>query len=147
MANLTGRVKWVEGTLSIGQAGKHVVAIDRAASVGGTEAGFKASELLLVSVAGCFTSTITAVVKARDAVITELEVQAHGISAENPSRLIQIELAVTLAVIDSNGNALADEELDKLIILAERGCFVSNSIRAAVPIEVKRIATPTPALV
>jgi putative redox protein len=141
MSETQARVKWLEGTLSLAQAGKHGVVLDRAVSLGGAEAGFKASELLLLSLGGCLSSTLVGVTKARNLSLVKADIQLLGKTVPNPERFGEIEVEVDLAVSDTEGIALAETELDKLLELAERGCFVTNTLRSAIQINIRRART------
>ena len=142
MSDLEARVKWLEGTLSLGQAGKQTVTIDRMASVGGTEAGFLGGELLLVSLGGCLTSNLVAAAKARNVTLVRLESHIVGTQAQNPTRLSGLEVEIDLAATDNtDGRELNDEELDKLVTIGERACLVANTLRSSLILNVHRVGS------
>jgi putative redox protein len=138
MSDTQVRVKWLEGSFSLGLAGKHTVGIDRLASVGGTEAGFRASELLLLSLGGCLSSTLVGAAKARELTLSKVDIQVVGKTVPNPERIGEIEVEVDLAITDAEGVELAGSELDRILDIAERGCFVTNTLRTGIAISVKR---------
>jgi putative redox protein len=86
-------------------------------------------ELLLAGQAGCFMSNLLAAAKAREVTLTEAAVTATGTMAESPPRYVAIDLVVSAKGVDG---AL----LEKLLTIAERGCLVANTLKAALPLTV-----------
>jgi putative redox protein len=147
MTIAAARTKWLnESNLSLGIAGNHSVTIGRLGESDDANTGFKASELLLLSLAGCFNSTLVRATKSRQISLTKLDTQVYAESAENPSRFSALRLEVDLAATDKDGIELSAEELDKLIEIAERGCFITNTLRPSVAITIQQ-ASQTLALV
>jgi len=139
MAETEVRVKWLEGSLSLGLAVFPSLTIDRLESVGGTEAGFRASELLLLSLGGCLSNTLAGAAKARDLTLSKVDIQVVGKNVQNPDRFGALEIEIELAANNIEGIELNDTELDKLLEIAEKGCFVTNTLRPGLPITIRRI--------
>lgn len=92
-------------------------------------------ELFLASVGGCFTSNLLAAVRARDAQVTDVQVEVTGTLADAPARYVAIGLAVSAECPDR-------ELLEKLVEIAGRGCIMVSTL-AAGNIDLRvRIATP-----
>lgn len=54
MADVTARIKWVEGMQFLGESGSgHPVVMDAAESVGGRDMGVRPMELMLIGMGGC----------------------------------------------------------------------------------------------
>lgn len=133
------RVRLIEGFLSVAVAGNHSVTIDRPASAGGTEAGFRAGELTLVSLGGCLSSTLAGVAQARGITLEKVEIRVSGKTIPNPDRFGEFEVLVELLASNQAGEKLSDEELDKLLQIAERGCFITNTLKAGATVTVQRV--------
>ena len=129
MHTLDTHISWMSGSLSVGQAGNHTVTIDRPESVGGTDAGFRASELFLLSIGACLTNNLIAAAQARNIVLTKLETHVSAVEASHPKRFDPITLSVDLDGT-RNGIALTVSERDLLLLVTERGCGVLNSLRS-----------------
>ena len=143
MSSSDVRVKLIEGFLSVAVAGNHSVAIDRPVSAGGTEAGFRAGELTLISLGGCLSSTLAGVAQARDITLQNVDIRVKGKTLPNPDRFGEFEVLVDLAATNQAGVQLGDEELDKLLQIAERGCFITNTLKAGATVTIKRVQPAT----
>ena len=64
---ITVEVDQVGPSTSKGTARSHTVVIDRPAEKGGEDKGLLGGELLLLSLGGCFMSTLLATIKTREA--------------------------------------------------------------------------------
>ena len=132
MAELSVRVQLVEGSTSLATSRSHSVVVDRPAEKGGADLGFLGGELFLAGEGGCLLSTLVAAARGRDIALRRAEVQVRGIQAEHPPRFSEVVVEVELEA------DAGEEELDKLVLIAERGCIVSNTIRAGTPLTVRR---------
>jgi putative redox protein len=134
MAVSAVRLQNVDGFTSLISARAHTVLSDRTIERGGNDLGFSGVELLLAAQAGCFATTFIDAAKARGIAVRKLDVKATGETAGSPSRLISLRLDADIDADASN------EEIEKLILIAERGCTVSNTLRAGLEVEVSRTA-------
>ncbi|MGI8644143.1 MAG: OsmC family protein [Thermomicrobiales bacterium] len=132
MATLDVRVRMVEGSMSVASGRGHAVVVDRPVDKGGTDLGFLGGELLLASEGGCFLSNLVAAAKAREIRLDRVDVMVRGTQADAPPRFAAIALDV---VIESDAS---DEEIAKLLQIAERGCIVSNTLRQGTELTVAR---------
>jgi len=71
------------------------VIVDRPADKGGSDRGPLGGEYLLVSLGGCFLSTLLAAVKARDAEVSNVRVSVVGTVDGSPERFESMAMHVT----------------------------------------------------
>ena len=108
----------------------HSLLIDRAQEKGGEDRGPQGGELLLVSLGGCFVSTLLAAIRTREADISDVRVSVTGSIGGVPERFESLALRVSAKHTDA-------DLMRKLVLVAERGCLVSNTLRDAVTISVE----------
>ena len=115
-------VHQVGPSTSEGRARHHRVLIDRPAAKGGADRGPLGGELLLLSLGGCFMSTLLAAIRAREAQVSNVRIEVIGTVEESPDRYTAITMAVHADYDDAD---LAR----KLITIAENGCLVTNTLK------------------
>ncbi len=103
----------------------HTVFIDRPTDKGGHDRGPLGGEYLLVSLGGCFLSTLLAAVKTRGADVSNVRVSVAGTIGGVPERFESMAVRVNATYKDK-------DEMRKLLTIAERGCLVTNTLRDAV---------------
>lgn len=118
-------VEQASGSTSRGQARNHTVLCDRPQSKGGEDAGAMGGELFLVGLGGCFMSNLLAAAKVRESTATDFRVAITAQLEGTPPRFTEIEMVVSADGPDR-------QELEKLSLIAERGCIVANTIKDAV---------------
>lgn len=136
------QVHWQSGKLSIGTNtdGRPVI-LDMPPERGGNGWGFKGGELLLLAVGGCFTTVLLEACERRRIAIDDLHVEVSAEDAHNPFRYVNFEIHVLVQC------SAAEEELRKLMQIAERGCQVSNTLRGEAGVALtleRRSASVTP---
>ncbi len=110
-------------------ARSHTLFVDRPVEKGGSDRGPLGGEYLLMSLGGCFLSTLLAAVRTREADVSDVHVSVIGTVGGVPERFESMALRVS--------GKYSDEELmRKLIAVAERGCLVTNTLKDAVAISV-----------
>jgi putative redox protein len=124
------KVQLVEGTTGVASARNHAFVIDRSPEKGGNDLGFTGGEVLFASIGTCIMTTMIGAARARDIELTKVEFRVSGEVGEAPSRFTAIKVD---AVVEGNAS---DEELAKLLTIAERGCSVSNTVIHGAPITV-----------
>ena len=127
---VTAFVKQVSETTSEGSARNHRVKCDRPEAKGGSDGGPMGGELFLVGLGGCFMSNLLAAIQSRNSGIKDVEVAVTAQLDGTPPRFTDITLAVS-------GTYQDREELEKLVIIAERGCIVANTIKEAVVLKIR----------
>lgn len=131
-------VRWQKGKLSIGADNSgHALIVDAPPERGGNGWGFKGGNLMFLAIGGCLTTVLLEAAAARDIALEALDVEVSARDAHQPFRYVDFEIAVKIK------SSATDQELEKLLKIAERGCQVSNTIRggAEFALAVERVAT------
>ena len=110
-------------------ARSHTVIVDRPVEKGGDDRGPLGGEYLLVSLGGCFLSTLLAAVRTREAAVSNVRVSVTGTIGGVPERFEAMALRVSATYAD-------DDLMRKLVAIAERGCLVTNTLNTALAISV-----------
>lgn len=130
MATVTVQVEQISSTASRGNARGHELVMDRPEAKAGTNAGMMGGEAVLAGLGGCFMSNLLAAAKARNIALKHARADIEGDMADAPSRFTAIRMSVS-------ARCDPQEELDKLVAIAERGCIAANTLRAAVELSIK----------
>jgi len=110
-------------------ARSHTVIVDRPVEKGGDDRGPLGGEYLMVSLGGCFLSTLLAAVRTREAAVSNVRVSVTGTIGGVPERFEAMALRVSATYAD-------DDLMRKLVAIAERGCLVTNTLNTALAISV-----------
>jgi putative redox protein len=111
-------------------ARSHTVLVDRPVEKGGDDRGPQGGEYLLVSLGGCFLSTLLAAVRTREADVSNVRISVIGTIGGVPERFESMTLRVSAAYGDPT-------LMRKLVAMAERGCLVTNTLTNAVVLSVE----------
>ena len=130
MRTVTVQIEQVGAITSKATARSHSLFVDRPVEKGGEDRGPLGGELLLVSLGGCFASTLLAAVQARSAQVSDVRIAVTGTIGGAPERYEAITLRVRARFTDA-------ELMRKLLEVAERGCLVTNTLRSGVSITVE----------
>ena len=131
MPEMLARILQVgESTASEATVRNHAVTIDRPEAKGGGDRGAMGGELLLSALGGCFMSNLIAAVKGRDLDITNLAVTVRGDLDGTPPVYRSL-------VLEVSGEGADVGELDKMVVISERGCIVANTLKGSVPVSAK----------
>ena len=122
-------VEQISGSTSKGQARQHTVLCDRPQSKGGEDGGAMGGELFLMGLGGCFMSNLLAASKARESPVSNFGVAITAQLEGTPPRFTEVEMAVSADYPDR-------QELEKLSLIAERGCIVANTIKDVVALTI-----------
>ncbi len=125
-------VKLVEGTMGVATAGPHAIVVDRSLSNGGTYLGMVGGELLFTAIGTCLMTTLVGAARARNIELRRVEFEVSGVHKDAPSRFTSIDID---AIVEADAT---QEEIDKLLAIAERACTISNTIARSAPIQVHR---------
>lgn len=127
-AERTVQAQWDGGLRAVVQAGGFELIVDEPESVpGGTGKGPQPTELLLASVASCFTIAVAFSAAKRNVELAGLRVDATG-TYDGP-RFSAIRIAV-------RADAPPGEELARLIKAAERVCYVTRTLASSPELEI-----------
>ena len=129
-AQVTVHVEQTGPSASAGKARTHAVAMDRPEAKGGEDRGAMGGEMLLLGLGGCFMSNLLAAVAARDAEVKNVRFAIEGTLESAPPRFSAVNLRISADYAD-------EEEMRKLITIAERGCIVRNTIKDAVELTIE----------
>ena len=122
-------VEQTSGATSRGQARNHTVLCDRPQAKGGEDAGAMGGELFLIGLGGCFMSNLLAAAKARESKTSNFGVAISAQLEGTPPRFTEVEMVVSADNQDR-------QEIEKLSVIAERGCIVANTIKDAVALTI-----------
>ena len=129
---MTVNVDQTGSSTSTGSARSHTVTIDRPAEKGGDDRGPMGGELLLLSLGGCFMSTLLAAIRTREADVSDVRLSVTGTVGGVPERFEALHMRISAKHQDP-------ELMRKLILMAERGCLVTNTLRDAAVITVELV--------
>lgn len=126
---VTVNVKQTSVSTSLGQARNHQVYCDRPEAKGGADDGAMGGELFLIGLGGCFMSNLLAAAKARESSADNFSVAITAQLDGTPPRFTDVEMLVS-------GDFEDRQEIEKLVVIAERGCIVANTIKDAVALSI-----------
>lgn len=115
----------ITDSASEGAARNHQVINDRPEEKGGGNLGPMGGELFLLGFGGCFMSNLLAAVKVRSASVSDVKLNLTGTVDGSPARFTAVHLEVSASYKDR-------EEMEKLLLIAERGCLVANTLKGSV---------------
>jgi putative redox protein len=132
---VTVAVEQVGPSTGSATARSHTVLVDRPVEKGGSDRGPLGGEYLLISLGGCFLSTLLAAVRTREADVSNVRISVLGTIGGVPERFESMTLRVSAKYSDQ-------DLMRKLVGLAERGCLVTNTLKDAVVISVELEKSP-----
>ena len=130
MATVTVNVVQISNTTSMGTARGFELKMDRPIEKGGTNEGMMGGEALLNSLGGCFMSNLLAAARTRNCELTHARAEIEGEIADAPPRFSAIRMSIS-------AECNPPDLLDKLVLVAERGCIVANTLKSAVELNIK----------
>jgi putative redox protein len=119
MTSRTVDATWEGGLRCTVRAGRFRLTVDEPESAGGTDTGPQPTDMLLASVASCFTLAVAWVARRRGIGLGDLRVSTTGVYDGPPFAGISVRVS-------------CDPEppgFDHLLAAAERVCYVSNTLR------------------
>jgi uncharacterized OsmC-like protein len=119
---------WDGGLRCRVSAGRFELIVDEPESAGGTDQGPQPTELLLASIASCFTLAMAYSASKRSVELAGLRVRATGIY-DGP-RFSAIRLSV-------QADAPDPDRLRQLVPMAQRLCYVTNTLRRAPAVDIE----------
>jgi putative redox protein len=119
--------RWAGGMRAVVQAGDHEIIVDEPESAGGTNTGPQPTDLLLASIASCFTLSMAYAADKRGIELPGLRVRVVG--TYEGLKFTRIELLI--------GSAGPSGVLEELISDAERVCYVTNTLRQAPEVRIE----------
>ena len=132
VAERTVHGEWKGGWLCEVDAGEFRLVVDEPESVGGSNLGPQPTELLLASISSCFTLALAYAANKRSLELSAITVDVTG-TYDGPS-FSSIKIVANVGCPES--------ELSRLLQIAERVCYVTNTLRGGVELILDGIAIP-----
>ena len=122
-------VKWVDGTLFVGESGSgHAVVMDGPPDHGGRNMGIRPMEMILLGLGGCASFDVVSILKKARQDVVDCRAELTAERAEgvpSPFTKIHVKFVVT-------GKQLKPAQVEKAVQLsAEKYCSASIMLRAA----------------
>lgn len=131
MANqIVAQVKQIGPTASEGEVRGHKLTMDRPVAKGGEDRGPMGGETMLMALGGCFMSNLLAAAASRDIELSGVKLEISGTLENAPPRYSAMHIRIMADQTD-------DEQFDKLVTIAERGCIAANTMKAAVELSIE----------
>jgi putative redox protein len=132
MAKKTAVIKQVDGISLAGRTdSNHWIVMDGPPEFGGSEAGIRPKELLLLALGGCTASDVIAILRKKRVALDNLEVY---ITAEQSDEHPQVFTSIHLEFL-VRGDGIRREDVARAIELSEtKYCSVNAMLRSAVSI-------------
>jgi putative redox protein len=130
MATVSVVVEQISSSASMGNTRGHKLVMDRPEAKGGTNEGMMGGEAVLNGLGGCFMSNLLAAAKARGIGLQNACANIEAEIADAPARFTAIRMSIS-------AQCNPQEDLTKLVTIAERGCIVANTIRSAVDLSIR----------
>jgi putative redox protein len=111
--------RWDGDLRAVVDAGGFQLIVDEPESVGGTNRGPQPTDVLLASIASCFAIAMAYAARKTGAALADLQVTATA-TYDGP-RFATVTIALTSTV--------ARDTLERLIPIAQRVCYVTNTLR------------------
>ncbi len=107
----------------------HELVTDRPVEKGGGNQGPMGGELLVASLGGCFMSNLIAAFQGRELAHEGLAVTVRGTLDGTPPRFQKMAMAV-------QGKGIDRDQMEKMVLIAERGCIVANTLKQFMDVEI-----------
>ena len=107
----------------------HDLITDRPEQKGGGNQGPMGGELLVASLGGCFMSNLIAAFQGRGREPKGLSATVTGTLEGTPPRFQGMTMRV-------EGNGIDRAELEKMVLIAERGCIVANTLKQFMDVDI-----------
>ena len=116
MAEITARVKLIEGMQMLGESGSgHALVMDAAPSVGGRDMGVRPMELLLIGMGGCASIDVVTILRKGRHTVTDCVATLKGVRAETDPKVF-LEIFLHFVV---TGKGLPANAVERAIRLSE----------------------------
>ncbi len=130
MPTIQVSVEQVDHSASRGEVRGHQLVMDRPEAKDGQDKGPMGGEAMLMALGGCFMSNLLAAAKARAVTLRDARADIEGDLADAPPRYTAVRMRVSASCEPA-------ADLPKLVLIAERGCIVANTLRSAVELTVE----------
>jgi putative redox protein len=127
MASSKAYLKQVKGITFAGKTdSNHWITVDGPENFGGSDAGIRPKELLLLSLAGCTASDVVSILKKKRVKLDDFEINISAeMTEEHPKVFTKIDLEYVFY-----GDSIAEKDVERAIELSEtKYCGVRKSFR------------------
>ena len=128
-------IEHVNHTTSKATVRTHTVLVVRGVAKGRLDLGPAGGVYMLVSLGGCFTSHLTAAIRARDAAVANVRVAVTGTLDGTPERFTAFTMEVSAECQEAG-------LVRRLIAIAARACQVVNTLGQVAPIAITYAGLP-----
>jgi len=135
MPTIHAAVTQLDHSASRAEVRGHALTMDRPEAKGGQNKGPMGGEALLMGLGGCFMSNLLAAAIARNITLRDARAEIEGDLADAPPRYTAIRMRVSAQCDPA-------PELPKLVLMADRGCIVANTLRNVVDLTVECVSEP-----
>ena len=130
MPDVTMTISQIDGsTAARTRIREHEMVSDRPAEKGGGNQGPMGGELFVASLGGCFMNNLIAAFQGRGIAAKELSISVSGTLDGTPPRFRKMAMAV-------KGGGVDREQMEKMVLIAERGCIVANTLKPFMDMEI-----------
>ncbi len=107
----------------------HRLITDRTEAKGGGNQGPMGGEVFVAGLGACFMSNLIAAFQARSVPVKGLTATVTGTLEGTPPRYTKMAMAVS-------GDGIERDQMKKMVVIAERGCIVANTLKQFMPVEI-----------
>ncbi|NLO10624.1 MAG: hypothetical protein GX129_12275 [Clostridiales bacterium] len=134
--NITGRWEGNRNGSGVMTTNEVNVPYSAPASLDGPGIGSNPEELLMASASTCYMITLAAILSRREINYLHLEIDTEGIVLEEGNNLIYKEIIHKPVIFLKTGDEEKENEVIKLAHRAEKACFISQTIKPQVTVNV-----------
>ncbi len=124
-------IRWIDNFQFLGTAREHSVVVDQKEERGGSNTGFKPTELLLLSLGSCMGTTIVAKAELEGLDVSELKLDV------DIEKVFEDEVKWKMNINVHIDGDISPEAKKKLVSEAEKECKISNILRSICEIQAK----------
>ncbi|AGK61605.1 putative redox protein, regulator of disulfide bond formation [Archaeoglobus sulfaticallidus PM70-1] len=114
------KVRWVKGRQFVGISREHAVVLDQRVHEKGENTGFKPTELLLISVAGCLGTTIVSMCESKGVDVKGLEIDIEFDRGDDGIWEAKIKVGL---------DGVNEDVKEEIVKSADHLCKISNILR------------------
>ena len=135
MPEITTTIAQIDGsTAARTTIRNHELVTDRPEEKGGGNQGPMGGEIFVAGLGACFMSNLIAAFQARG-------IDARGLSATVTGTLEGTPPRYQKMAITVSGEGIDREQMEKMIVIAERGCIVANTLKPLMEVTIRNTHT------
>ena len=130
MPEITTTIAQIDGsTAARTRIRDHELVTDRTMEKGGGNQGPMGGEMLVSALGACFMSNLIAAFQGRDIDAKGLSATVTGTLEGTPPRFQKMAMVVA-------GNGIDRDQMEKMVLIAERGCIVANTLKQFMEVDI-----------